>query len=328
LQAEDEVDKARTAMKFPAIVIIIILLISSFSIATAQEKVIVGHSARAALSIGPLLYGIERGFYRDEGIDLVYVSLRADLGIKALLSGDIDYSYSTGTIIRGAILGLPVRNLSFDFSRVLHALMSRPDIPNATALKGKRVGVSSFGATGDLAARVGLRSLGLDPDKDVTIITLGTDTLRHAALIAGTVQATHMPVPLNIQLKKEGYHELVYAGKILQRPLTGLATSVEKIQKNPGQVQRMVRAFVRATRALKSERAGFIAFAQKKYGYSKDVMEEAYKYLIDALSQDGFVDDSSLQAAIDEAKGLAKITKPISQTDVVDYSFLRAATKK
>jgi len=315
-------------MKFPAIVIIIILLISSFSIATAQEKVIVGHSARAALSIGPLLYGIERGFYRDEGIDLVYVSLRADLGIKALLSGDIDYSYSTGTILRGAILGLPVRNLSFDFSRVLHALMSRPDIPNAAALKGKRVGVSSFGATGDLAARVGLRSLGLDPDKDVTIITLGTDTLRHAALIAGTVQATHMPVPLNIQLKKEGYHELVYAGKILQRPLTGLATSVEKIQKNPGQVQRMVRAFVRATRALKSERAGFIAFAQKKYGYSKDVMEEAYKYLIDALSQDGFVDDSSLQAGIDEAKGLAKITKPISQSDVVDYSFLRAATKK
>jgi NitT/TauT family transport system substrate-binding protein len=328
LQAKDEVDKARTAMKFLATVIIIILLISSFSIATAQEKVIVGHSARAALSIGPLLYGIERGFYRDEGIDLVYVSLRADLGIKALLSGDIDYSYSTGTIIRGAILGLPVRNLSFDFSRVLHALMSRPDIPNAAALKGKRVGVSSFGATGDLAARVGLRSLGLDPEKDVTIITLGTDTLRHAALIAGTVQATHMPVPLNIQLKKEGYHELVYAGKILQRPLTGLATSVEKIQKNPGQVQRMVRAFVRATRALKTERAGFIAFAQKKYGYSKEVMEEAYKYLIDALSQDGFVDDSSLQAAIDEAKSLAKITKPISQSDVVDYSFLRVATKK
>jgi ABC-type nitrate/sulfonate/bicarbonate transport system substrate-binding protein len=295
---------------------------------SAQEKVIVGHSARVALSIGPLLYGIERGFYRDEGIELVYVSLRADLGIKALLSGDIDYSYSTGTIIRGAILGVPVKNLTFDFSRVMHALMSRPDIPNAAALRGKRVGVSSFGATGDLAARVGLRSLGLDPEKDVTIITLGPDTLRHAALLAGTVQATHMPVPLNIQLKKEGYHELVYAGKILQRPLTGLATSLEKIHKNRGQVQRMVRVFLRAIRALKAERAGFIAFAQKKYHLSKEVMDEAYKYLVDALSQDGFVEDSSLQAAIDEAKNLAKITKPISQSDVVDYSFLRAAVKK
>jgi len=310
------------------IVLLTALVALSASTVSAQEKVIVGHSARAALSIGPLLYGVERGFYRDEGIDLIYVSLRADLGIKALLSGDIDYSYSTGTIIRGAILGLPVRNLSFDFSRVLHALTSRPEIPNAAALKGKRVGVSSFGASGDLAARVGLRSIGLDPEKDVTIITLGTDTLRHAALLAGTVQATHMPVPLNIQLKKEGYHELVYAGKILQRPLTGLATSMEKIQKHPNQVQRMVRAFVRATRALKTEKAGFMAFAQKKYGYPKDIMEEAYKYLVDALSQDGFVDDGSLQAAIDEAKGLAKVVKPISQSDVVDYSFLRAATKK
>jgi len=309
-------------------ILVIALALSAHTPAAAQEKVIVGHSARAALSIGPLLYGIERGFYRDEGLDVIYVSLRADLGIKALLSGDIDYSYSVGTIIRGAIVGVPVRNLTFDFSRVLHALMSRPEIPNAAALRGKRVGVSSFGATGDLAARVGLRSLGLDPEKDVTIITLGPDTLRHAALVAGTVQATHMPVPLNIQLRKQSYHELVYAGDLLQRPLTGLATSLEKIKKNPSQVQRMVRGFVRATRALKAERAGFIAFAQKKYGYPKDVVEEAYKYMVGALSQDGFVDDNALQAAIDEAKAIAKITKPIPQGEVVDYSFLRAALKK
>ncbi|MGE5220767.1 MAG: ABC transporter substrate-binding protein [Chloroflexota bacterium] len=307
--------------------VLFIVLLGSSS-AAAQEKVIVGHSARAALSIGPLLYGIERGFYRDEGIDLVYVSLRADLGIKALLSGDIDYSYSVGTIIRGAIVGVPVRNLTFDFSRVLHALMSRPEISNAAALRGKIVGVSSFGATGDLAARASLRAIGLDPEKDVKIITLGSDTLRHAALLAGTVQATHMPVPLNIQLKKQGYHELVYAGNILQRPLTGLATSLENIQKNPGQVQRMVHGFLRATRAFRSEKAGFIAFAQKKYGYPKDILEEAYKYMIEALSQEGFVDDGSLQAAIDEAKILAKITKPINLADVVDYSFLRTAEKK
>jgi hypothetical protein len=50
--------------------------------------------------------------------------------------------------------------------------------------------------------------------------------------------------------------------------------------------------------------------------------------MTDALSQDGFVDDAALQAAIDEAKSLAKITRPISRADVVDYSFLRAATKK
>ena len=68
-------------------IVIAVFLGFRFVPAAAQEKVIVGHSARAALSIGPLLYGIDRGFYREEGIDLLYVSLRADLGIKALLAG-------------------------------------------------------------------------------------------------------------------------------------------------------------------------------------------------------------------------------------------------
>ena len=90
----------------------------------------------------------------------------------------------------------------------------------------------------------------------------------------------------------------------------------------------MVRGFLRATRALKTEKAGFIAFAQKQCGYSKDLLEEAYKYLVDALSQAGFVDDRALQAAIDEEKTLAKITKPINQSEVVDYSFLRSAVRK
>jgi len=295
---------------------------------TAQEKIIVSHSTRGSLSIGPLLYGIERGFYRDEGIDLLYVSIRADLGIKTLITGDVDYLYSVGTIIRGAALGLPVKALSFDFAKVMHFLMARPEINSAAALKGKRVGVSSFGATGDLAARVALQSIGLDPSRDVSIITLGSDTLRYAALQAGTVHATHMPLPFNIQMKKDGYRELFYAGKVLQRPLTGLATTTDKIRKNPRQIQRMMRGFLRTTRALKSERNDFLAFAQKKFGFSKDVTEEAYKVMIDALSNDGIVEDIVLQSAIDEAKAVANVTKPVSHTDVVDYSFLREAIKR
>ena len=305
-----------------------VLLAFAAPAAFAQEKVIVSHTTRGSLSIGPLLYGIERGFYRDEGIDLLYVSIRADLGIKTLITGDVDYLYSVGTIIRGAVLGLPVRTLSFDFAKVMHFLMARPEIPSAALLKGKRVGVSSFGATGDLAARVSLQSIGLDPARDVSIVTLGSDTLRYAALQAGTVQATHMPLPFNIQMKRDGYRELFYAGKVLQRPLTGLATTTDKIKKNPRQVQRMVRAFLRSTRALKSERNEFLSFAQKKFGFTKDVLDEAYKVMIDALSNDGLVEDSVLQSAIDEAKAVANIAKPVSHADVADYSFLREASRK
>lgn len=65
----------------------------------ALERVVISHSVRGGLSIGPLLYGIARGFYRHEGIDLLYVSIRADLGIKAMLAGEVDYIYSAGTAL-------------------------------------------------------------------------------------------------------------------------------------------------------------------------------------------------------------------------------------
>jgi ABC-type nitrate/sulfonate/bicarbonate transport system substrate-binding protein len=166
LQGKNEIVKADRHMKIHLPITAGFLLSLWIAAAGAQEKVIVSHTTRGSLSIGPLLYGIDRGFYRDEGIDLVYVSIRADLGIKTLITADVDYLYSVGTIIRGAVLGLPVKTLSFDFSKVMHFLMGRPEINSAAALKGKRVGVSSFGATGDLAARVALQSIGLDPNRD------------------------------------------------------------------------------------------------------------------------------------------------------------------
>lgn len=113
------------------------------------------------------------------GVDLLYVSIRADLGIKTLVTGDVDYLYSVGTIIRGAVLGVPVKTLSFDFSKVMHFLMGRPEISSAAALKGQRVGVSSFGATGDLAARVALQSFGLGSESRRHYRHIG---LGHAAL--------------------------------------------------------------------------------------------------------------------------------------------------
>jgi hypothetical protein len=55
-----------------------------------------------------------------------------------------------------------------------------------------------------------------------------------------------------------------------------------------------MRAFARGMRACKSERASFVSFAQKKFGLSKDVTEEAYDYLFNSLAEDGFVEPSVL----------------------------------
>ncbi len=306
---------------------VVLLFFSVFAAdpAAALERVMISHSVRGGLSIGSLLYGIERGFYRAEGIDLLYVSIRADLGIKAMLAGEIDYIYSAGTALRAAVRGVPVKALSFDFYKVFHSLMARPEIKSALDLKGKKVAVSSFGATADLSARVSLRAIGLDPAKDVAILALGPDAIRYAAIQSGAVQASIMPLPWNVRMKREGYNELFYAGKVFHQPLTGLMTTTDKIEKHPDQVRRTLRAFMRSSRALKDEKKEFLSFVQKKLGIAPDVAEEAYGYLIDAMSQDGFVEDALLQTMLDDERKLAGVAKSISAGEVVDYRFLREA---
>lgn len=306
----------------------VFLLLLGFSAgagAAATERVTVSHSIRGGLSIGPLLYGIDRGFYRAEGIDLLYLSIRADLGIKALLAGEVDYIYSAGTAVRAAVRGVPVKALSFDFYKVFHSLMARPEIKSAADLRGKKVAVSSFGATADLSARVALRAIGIDPVKDVTILALGPDAIRYAALQSGAVQASIMPLPWNVRMKKEGYRELFYAGKVFHQPLTGLMTTTDKIEKNPDQVRRTLRAFVRSSKALRDEKKEFLAFVEKKLNVAPDVAAEAYEYLVDAMSQDGRVDDALLQTMVDEERKLASVSKPIGAREIVDYRFLREA---
>lgn len=113
----------------------------------------------------------------------------------------------------------------------------------------------------------------------------------------------------------------------VQRPLTGLTTTTEKIRKNPQQVRRMVRAFVRSTRLLKTEKSDLLPLRRRNLASA----EKFWKKLIRSWStrfQTMVSSKTVLQSAIDEAQTVANVTQPVSHTDVVDYSFLREALKK
>ncbi|TMF66480.1 MAG: hypothetical protein E6I20_04030 [Chloroflexi bacterium] len=75
-------------------------------------------------------------------------------------------------------------------------------------IKGKKVGVSSVGSSSDIATRVALRKLGLEPDKDVVIIAVGSAQERTAAALAGAIQGAVSLVPDNLVLEEKGWKPL------------------------------------------------------------------------------------------------------------------------
>jgi len=305
------------------------LIVSSQSfLLEAQEKVLISHSSES-ISITPLIYGIDRGFYRKEAIDLQFRVLRGELAVSSIVSGkDVDYMYGAGTAFFAGVRGLPMKVLSHDFKSVFFYLMGNPRVQSGQDLKGKRVAVASLGGTGAAATRASLRAIGLDADKDVTLIVIGSASVRMAAMETGSVEAAIMPVPWNFRMKQKGFKELIYAGKVMSQPLTGLATSRERVEKQPDQARRMLRGFLRSMKAMREDKRGVTEFIAKRFSLDGATAEETYKIMIQTLTDDGTINDSDLNALLEEIKQEAGVKKAVALRDIVDYSLLRRAAKE
>ncbi len=296
--------------------------------AQALEKVVITHSSDS-VSITPLLYGIEKGLYRKEGIDLNFRVLRGELAVSSIIGGkDVDYLYGAGTAFFAAVRGLPMKVFSYDFKSVFFYLMGSPGLRSGQDLKGKKVAVASLSGTGTAATRASLKALSVDPDRDVTMIVIGAASVRMAAMDAGSVEAAIMPVPWNIRMKQKGFKELIFAGKVMSQPLTGLATSREKAEKNPQQLKKMLRGFIQTMRAVKQDKAGVTDFIAKKFTLDNAAAEETYKIMLQTLTEDGTVAESDLKELLEQTKQETGTKRAIVLKDIVDYSPLRQVTNE
>ncbi len=291
------------------------------------EKVLVTHSSES-ISIAPMQYGIEKGLYRKEGLDIQFRILRGDLAIGAMVgSREVDYICGAGTAFTAAVKGFPVIVLSHDFKSVFFYLMAQPNVSGGKELKGGKVAVASLGGTGTAATRATLKAIGLNPDRDVTVIVIGSASVRMAAMEAGSVQAAIMPVPWNIRMRGKGFKELIYAGKVMSQPLTGVAASREKLEKNPDQVRKMLRGFLASLNAVKREKKDVINFIGRRYSLEPDVAEEVYGAMLQNLTEDGTVPESVLLDLLEQTKAETGVKKDIPLPSLVDYRVLKEVAK-
>ena len=318
-------------MKLPIlhlIFLLVCLLAPTSGVAQPLDKLLITHSSES-ISITPLIYGIEKGLYRKEGIDLQFRVLRGELAVSSIVGGkDVDFMYGAGTAITAAVRGLPMKVVSHDFKSLLFYLMGNPNIQSGQDLKGKKVAVASLSGTGALATRASLRALGVDPDKDVTLIVIGAASIRMAALEAGSVEAAIMPVPWNFRLTQKGFKELIFTGKVLTQPLTGIATSRERIERNPEQIKKMLRGFLRSLKAVKEDKKDVVEFIGRRFGLDPATAEATHRIVLQTLSDDGTVSDAVLKDLLEQTKAETGVKKEINIRDIVDYSLVRQIHKE
>jgi NitT/TauT family transport system substrate-binding protein len=309
-----------------------IIIVSGTSFAqTALKKV---RMALPSSHIGYLAFyaALEKGFYRQEGIDLELIVMPANLASTAVLSGDLDYNAAISGVITAQIQGRPMRALMFTTARPLMFFISKKELKDPVQLKGKKVAGSSPGAVATMLSRLVLSKVGLDPDRDVELNPMGgTGAGRFAALESGVVDAAVLELPYNIVAQQKDYNELIFLGDFAEFPQNGLGTSEKKIRENPDEVYKMVRATLRGL-AFIWEKQNYddilnIVMRQWKIG-NREMAGEMFRHLTRVLTRDASVKTESVQFLVDMVRENAKVTRPVTVAEIADFRFVEKARKE
>ena len=301
--------------------------VTSISIAAAADKI---KFALPGNSMGylPLFVAVHRGFFKDEGIDIELPRLIPAMAQNALLSGEVHYHGLADSGLRLAARGAPIRAIFYGADRPMYYLVAQKEIRSVTDLKGKRVGVSQFGGTSDLSARLALKHFGVEPERDALIIQIGSEGIRMAALRAGSVAAIIVPVPAVVLLKREGFNEISFVGDVVEFASNGYSTTEQRLKEHPQEVKKVVRALYRGLRFAKDNPESTIGVIQKEWKVEPDVAKESYAAIIKALNEDGIIGEKQLKIHFDMIRKSDKNIGEIPVDKVVDFSLLREVRKE
>ena len=290
--------------------------------ATAADRIIIG-SPGPSLSILPIELAIRKGFFKQEGLEVLHVTMRTNIIINALLTGEIDYATPIGSVLRGATNGLPVRAVGILFGRPDYFLTVKPGIYSLKELKGKRIAIGNYGSSSDVALRAVLEGEGMDAVNGVQRLQMGGSSSRFAALVSGAVDATITTIPYNILAEKKGFKNLLWIGGRVEMPLSGLGVRLQKIDTAPGEIIKTLRAVSRAIDFAKNNQDATIEALMHWTKIDREAALASYDLGKKSWPDYLITSDKPLQAVVEQAAKEMQILKIPSLERVRDWTFAR-----
>ncbi len=244
----------------------------------------------------------KRGLYAKYGLSsvLVYVP-GGSTAIQALVSGDADVAQLTGAPgVTANLRGADILYIAMSDDRMGYQLVTRPEIKNVGALKGKRFGISRFGSSSEFGVKALLKKVNVNP-KEVTILQIGNETERLVALKSGNIDGSVFNAPFGLEAKKFNFNILADA-VALNIPYfnTGICGSAKLLQKNEGKILNFLRAYVEAIKIFKNEPEYTLkALAQFTRVSDRELLKESYDYNKARIPDIPYPSLTAMQAVID-----------------------------
>jgi len=294
----------------------------------ALEKVVLGYSG---VGSGEEVhhYAKQAGLFQKHGLDveIVYIPGGSTV-VQSMIAGDVQFGRGSATeVVTAHLAGFPLKILTALINKFVYSFVTPMNITRPQDLKGKAVAVSRFGSGSDFITRLALKSWGLEPVKDVTILQIGNSPERLAAVAGGKVQGSILSLSQTPRAKKLGLRVLADLSQIdAEYPQGVLYAPASLIAKRPDLITTFLTAYMEALQQFKTNKEaayGIIA----KYSGIKDRgdIEEYHKILTTRFLLDyPLPTEAGMKTVLDDLGSKNPKVREIKPADLLDTRFLRS----
>ena len=284
------------------------------------------HAAIPAITpaAAPFAIAKDRGFYREEGLDVDLIVMPSAVGIQALIGGNVGFSTQGGAGLLPALRGAPIRLLFSAYRRPMYWLYTRSEIRSVADLKRKKVGVSSIGSGPDSLLRDVLKKQGIEGGRDVVILPVGSGTARFYALQAGSVDAAMLSIPANFMAQDAGYRQLVsFIDQDMVELQGSILTSQQLLGSDPGLVEKFVRGSAKGFRTLRDNRTVTIQVLTRFLKLKEDEVAKIYDVIRPGLTSDGTLSEALQKKSLEHILARVGLKEPPPLENIFDFALAR-----
>jgi NitT/TauT family transport system substrate-binding protein len=292
------------------------------------QKVTISYSSSGITSI-EFFIAKEKGFFREEGLEPQLVQMSANAAIAAGITGDLIGLSSIGSAIRAIQRGAPLKALSVTLRRPLFWLIARPEYKSVKELKGKIMGIVTFGGSQHTAARKLIILGGLDPEKDITAIQAGEEARQLQALVSNAIQVSAISPPW-VLIGREKFKMNILDSAIdkFASIQNGLAVHVKTLQEKPDLVKKILRAKAKAGRFFDQNEKEVSQMLAKMWNTDVAIALESYRMSKPAFTGSGIPSDEEIREYLALDAQILKLAAPMEPSQVFDFSMRREVNKE
>ena len=316
-------------LKLLVMIALLTIVVAPLPIHGAAPKTYLGVSG-VSFDYMPFWYAKDHRLYEKYNVDVDMITTSGGTVLaQAMLSGGVHFAAIGAAFLQSSMQGADHVLLAAHINYFPYRVLGLPSIADKEGLRGTTIAISRFGSNADTALRIALREAGIDPAKDVTIIQLGTQPERLAALNSRRIQATIMSPPFSSAAKKAGLKLILDISKMrIAFPSVGLVASRDYVEKNRANAKGFMQAYLEAIRDIKKNKEAALRIMAKYLRMdletNRDILVDTYDETLasDEMERKPYPNRDGIKLAV-ELTAKQRNISPIPAVDkFIDTSLL------